>query len=98
MIYALNTQDVSEHERRLLARLIRDDEKHSLNADEKVINVLDIAVGEGTYYCIYCMKRVHKWYRRKTVLLIHNIDKGCIGSDKGLPGIVNPKNITTKYP
>ena len=35
MIYALNTKDVSEHERRIIARLIRDDKHHLLGIEKK---------------------------------------------------------------
>ena len=98
MIYALITQDVSDHERRVIARLIRDDKHHLLKIEKKVVNVLETAVGEGHFYCIYCAGRVFKWYYRDSVSFRHQIDAGCAGTEKGLPGIVNPHNVTTKYP
>lgn len=108
MIYALNTRDVSEHERRMIARLIRDDEldivELDLNENEnlelsgKTVHVLSTNVGEGTYYCIYCMGGVYKKYHGKpghqTIGFWHKEGGGCVGSDKGLPGIINPSGIT----
>ena len=60
MIYALNTRDVSDHERRAVARLIRDGRTEILDMTPEVVNVLDTAVGEGHYYCVYCAGRVFK--------------------------------------
>ena len=96
MIYALNTLDISEHERRVIARHIRDDQRGILRRDKKVVFVRDTRVGEGVYYCVYCMARVYKqWNQGGTISFQHVKDqgKGCIGSDKGLPGIENPYGV-----
>lgn len=94
MIYALKTRDVSDHERRVIARHIRDDHTDILTQDKKVVLVRDTKVGEGRYYCVYCMKKVHKWWNRDRVRFDHAKDEGCLGSDKGLPGIENPRSVT----
>ena len=93
MIYALNTRDVSDHERREIARRIRDGQDDALRQDEKIVLVRDIKVGEGRYYCIYCMEKVHKFWLKGQVSFHHG-KEGCIGSDKGLPGIRNPVSVT----
>jgi len=101
LIYALNTRDVSDHERRLIARQIRDRHDDILSQDDRVVLVRDARVGEGVYYCIYCTKRVYKkWWRTGRISFLHkrgraHIDGAkCIGSEKGLPGIVNPPGAT----
>ncbi|MDE0682624.1 MAG: hypothetical protein OXI63_06905 [Candidatus Poribacteria bacterium] len=94
MIYALNTLDVSDHERRVIARQIRDGRSDILGRDRRVVLVRNTKVAEGHYYCVYCMKRVHKWWRNDRIRFDHAKDEGCLGSDKGLPGIVNPRNVT----
>ena len=98
MIYALNTRDISDHERREIARQIRDDQHDILSRDIKVVHVCDTKVGEGIYYCVYCMKDVHKWFRLDRISFHHDKDEGCHGSDSGLPGIENPIGVTTTCP
>ena len=41
MIYALNTQDLSDRERRLIARLIQDGQTDSLAQDQRIVHVCD---------------------------------------------------------
>lgn len=100
MIYALNTRDVSDHERRLIARQIRDGQDDILSQDDRVVLVRDTEVGKGVYYCIYCTKREHKWRREDRIRFDHGRGRAhidgvrCIGSKKGLPGIVNPPGAT----
>ena len=94
MIYALKTRDVSDHERRVIARHIRDCQKDILSQDKKVVLVRDTKVGEGRYYCVYCMKRVHKWWYQGRICFHHTKNEGCLGSDQGLPGIENPRGVT----
>ena len=53
IIYALNTRDVSDHERRGLARRIRDGQHSVLRRDKKLVLIRDTKVGEG-YNCIDC--------------------------------------------
>ena len=95
MIYALNTRDVSDHERRQIARQIRDGQDDILSQDDRVALARDARVGKGIYYCIYCMSEVHKFYPQgKSIIFRHQEGGGCVGSDKGLPGIVNPPGAT----
>ena len=97
MIYALNTHDVSNHERREIARHIRDGLSDILNQDTRIVHVCDANVGE-VYQCVYCFKTVHKWYRLNRVSFHHAHDECCLGSDNGLHGIVNPDGVTTVCP
>ena len=97
MIYALNTRDISDHERREIARHIRDDRSDILRRDIRIVYACDTNVGED-YLCIYCMKTVRKWWRLDRVRFDHAKGEGCIGSDHGLPGIVNPTGVTTVCP
>ena len=95
MIYALDTLDISDHERRVIARQIRDRKDSILRRDKKVVIVRDTEVGIGSYYCIYCMKRVFKqWSPPGRIGFRHVEDEGCLGSDKGLSGIENPYGLT----
>lgn len=94
MIYALNTLDVSDHERRVIARQIRDGQVDNLSEDKKVVLVRDTNVGQGRYYCVYCMKSVYKWWYQGRICFHHAKDEGCLGSEKGLPGIENPRGVT----
>lgn len=94
MIYALNTLDVSNHERREIARNIRDERSDILNRDTKIVHVCDINVGEA-YICVYCFKTVGKWFKLDRFRFDHAHNEGCLGSDSGLPGIVNPRGVTT---
>ena len=100
MIYALKTRDVSDHERRLIARALRDDKAFPAELDKKIIHVCDTKVGDNRYFCIYCLGKVHKWYYRKSVSFHHGtgIGKGCLGGDNGIPGIENPLGATTTCP
>ena len=100
MIYALNTKDVSDHERRIIARSIRDKKPFPSELGEKVVRVCDTKVGDNRYHCIYCQGRVHKWYKKNRVSFHHGegVGRGCIGSDKGLSGIENTRNIATTCP
>ena len=103
MIYALNTKDVSEHERRIIARLIRDDKHHLLGIGKKVVNVLETAISEGHYHCIYCTGRVYKFVAG-TIRFNHWEDKGCMGSDIRKPAITpaihrrHRRNVAPKQP
>ena len=98
MIYALITTDISDHERRIIARKIRDDQSDFGCLAEKVIHVRDTKVGKGHHRCIYCFKRVFKWYRNDTVLFQHEPLEGekCLGTDNGLTGIINPHGVTIR--
>lgn len=98
MIYALNTKDVSDHERREIARLIRDEQTYLVTLDEKVVQVCDTKKGDSRYHCIYCFEKVHRWNREDRVSFHHDEDKGCMGSDQELSGIKNPIAATTTCP
>ena len=93
MIYALDTRDVSDHERREIARRIRDNEHDALKQDTRIVHVCDTNVGEECI-CIYCSKNVHKWYRHEKASFHHAYDEGCLESEQGLPGIENPYGVT----
>lgn len=97
MIYALNTKDVSAHERRGIARRIRDGQTDILAQDERIVHVCDTRVGEK-YLCVYCFKTVRKWWKLERVRFDHDKNDGCLGSDKGLPGITNPNSVTAICP
>lgn len=94
MIYALNTRDISDHERREIARQIRDGKDEILSRDIKIVHVCNTTKGDSNYLCVYCLKPVHRWNNQKQNSFHHAIDEGCNGSDLGLPGIKNPIGIT----
>ena len=102
MIHALNTRDVSDHERRQIARQIRDGQDKILECDDRVVLARDVneGVNEGEeYHCIYCMENVYMIYGVKNrVRFQHLKNEGCMGSEKGLPGIENPPNVTMPGP
>ena len=93
MIYALKTKDISDHERRLIARALPNFvDSLPKNLKNKLIHVNKAPKGkEGLYDCIYCNKGVHMWFKGSSYFFLHDVDKGCLGSDKGLSGIKNPK-------
>lgn len=98
MIYALNTRDISDHERREIARQIRDGKDEILSRDIKVIRVCDTKKGDSNYLCVYCLEPVHRWNNLNQNSFHHAKDKGCHGSDLGLPGIKNPIGVTIACP
>ena len=95
MIYALNTRDISDHERREIARQIRDDQHDILSRDIKVVHVCDTIKGDSNYLCVYCLEPVHRWNYLDQNSFHHAKDEGCNSSDLGLPGIENPIGVTT---
>lgn len=100
MIYALKTRDVSDHERRLIARALKETKRPPDNLKEKTIHVRDTNLYDDSYLCIYCMEKVHHSFANNTICFHHPEGTGglCLGSDKGLPGIKNPKGITYPRP
>ncbi len=96
MIYALNTRDVSDHERRVIARQMRDCQHESLYQDTKVVHVCDTMKGDSDYFCVYCLKPVHRWNKLDQNSFHHAKDEGCHSSDRGIPGIMNPIGVTAR--
>ena len=98
MIYALNTRDISDHERRQVARNMRDDKHDILSRDIKVVHVCGTEKGKPNYLCVYCLEPVHRWHKLDQNSFHHAKDEGCHGSDLGLPGIENPIGVTISCP
>ncbi len=94
MIYALNTQKMPSQSRRELALHIKNGRDSDLLENPSVVVARGVAVGEGRFYCIYCNRRVFKWWLNGNVKFYHQRNEGCLGTDKGLPGIVNPRRLT----
>lgn len=100
MIYALNTRDISDHERRVIARQIRDRQKEPLRQNTRIIHVCDTVKGDrkNKYLCVYCLEPVHRWNNRDQHSFHHNNGKGCHGSELGLSGIKNEIAVTSPCP
>ena len=98
MIYALNTRDISDHERRQVARNMRDDKHDILSRDNKVVHVCDTEKGKSNYLCVYCLKPVHRWNLLDQNSFHHSQYEGCHDSDLGIPGIENRIGVTISCP
>lgn len=97
MIYALTTHIVSENERREIAQALArsEDPPHQ----SKLIHVCHADYGYSGYFCIYCIRSVHRHGDKGSHCFHHDRygdpdGPGCIGTDKWLPGIMNPTSIT----
>lgn len=95
MIYALSNRDISDHERRVIARHVRDKRYGILQNDDRIVHVCDSSF-RTAYLCVYCLETVVKWMQGDRAHFSHLPGApACLGTDKGLPGIPNPVGVTT---